>query len=104
MPFFRRDDLEFHYRQQGEGLPFVFQHGLGGDANQPFGLFTPPAGFRLLTLDCRGHGEKRPLGDLDKLSYASFADDVCALLDQLQLPQVILGGISMGGRRRCTQQ
>ncbi|HEX9370714.1 MAG TPA: alpha/beta hydrolase [Roseiflexaceae bacterium] len=96
MPFFRRDDLAFHYRDQGEGLPFVFQHGLGGDVNQPFGLFTPPAGFRLLTLDCRGHGETRPLGDPDKLSYATFADDVCALLDHLQLPQVILGGISMG--------
>jgi pimeloyl-ACP methyl ester carboxylesterase len=96
MPFFKRDGLAFHYRDRGEGRAFVFQHGLGGDANQPFGLFTPPAGFRLLTLDCRGHGETRPLGDPDKLSYAAFADDVCALLDHLQLPQVIVGGISMG--------
>ncbi|MBV9790399.1 MAG: alpha/beta hydrolase [Chloroflexi bacterium] len=96
MPFFSRDGLAFHYRDQGAGLPFVFQHGLGGDAAQTFGLFKPPAGIRLLTLECRGHGETRPLGDLDKLSYAALADDVYALLDYLQLPQVILGGISMG--------
>ncbi|HEY0603597.1 MAG TPA: alpha/beta hydrolase [Herpetosiphonaceae bacterium] len=96
MPLFSRDGLVFHYRDEGAGLPFVFQHGLGGDTSQPFGLFTPPAGIRLLSLDCRGHGETRPLGDPDKLSYAAFADDVCALLDHLELPQVILGGISMG--------
>jgi pimeloyl-ACP methyl ester carboxylesterase len=96
MPYVSRDGLAFHYQDQGAGLPFVFQHGLGGDSAQTFGLFTPPAGVRLLTLYCRGHGETRPLGDPDKLSYADLADDVYALLDQLQLPQVILGGISMG--------
>ena len=96
MPYFSRDGLAFHYRDQGAGLPFVFQHGLGGDATQTFGLFKPPAGVRLLTLECRGHGETRPLGDPGKLSYAALADDVYALLDYLQLPQVILGGISMG--------
>lgn len=96
MPFLQHDGIAFHYRDEGEGLPFVFQHGLGGDANQTFGLLTPPAGVRLLTLECRGHGETRPLGDPDKLSYVSFAGDVCALLDHLHLPQVILGGISMG--------
>lgn len=96
MPYFSRDGLAFHYRDQGAGLPFVFQHGLGGDATQTFGFFTPAAGVRLLTLECRGHGETRPLGDPDKLSYGALADDVYALLDHLQLPQVILGGISMG--------
>lgn len=96
MPFFERDGLAFRYRDEGRGQVFVFQHGLGGDVNQPFGLFTPPPGVRLIALDCRGHGETRPLGDPDLLSYAAFADDLCALLDHLQLAQVILGGISMG--------
>jgi pimeloyl-ACP methyl ester carboxylesterase len=96
MPYFQRDDIAFHYRDAGQGIPFVFQHGLGGDANQTFGLFAPPPGYRLITMECRGHGETQPLGDEDKISLAVFVDDLCALLDHLALPQVVIGGISMG--------
>lgn len=96
MPYLHRDGLNFHYRDDGQGIRFVFQHGLGGDAGQTFGLFAPPPGYRLITLDCRGHGETRPLGDPNKISLAVFADDVCALLDHLALPKVVIGGISMG--------
>ena len=96
MPYFQRDGIAFHYRDTGHGVPFVFQHGLGGDAAQTFGLFTPPPGYRLITLECRAHGDTRPLGDPDKLSLSVFVDDLCALLDHLALPQVVIGGISMG--------
>ncbi|MBI2941568.1 MAG: alpha/beta hydrolase [Chloroflexi bacterium] len=96
MPFIEHDGLQFHYRERGEGTPFVFQHGLGGDVNQPFGLFTPPPGFRLLAFDCRGHGETRPLGDPDRIGLTSFADDLLALLDRLEIARAVVGGISMG--------
>jgi len=96
MPLFSRDGIEFHYREVGEGAPFVFQHGLGGDTSQPLGIFQPPPGFRLLTMDCRGHGETRPLGDVAKISIAVFADDVVALLDHLGVRRAVVGGISMG--------
>jgi hypothetical protein len=36
MPVFGRDGLLFQLRDEGRGLPFAFQHGLGGDLNQPF--------------------------------------------------------------------
>lgn len=96
MPIFKHDGLAFYYRDQGQGLPFVFQHGLGGDTNQTFGLFSPPSGVRLLTLDCRGHGETHPLGEAKKLSFTTFADDVRFLLDHLGLPSAVIGGVSMG--------
>ncbi len=96
MPFFSRDGLQFHYREAGAGVPFVFQHGLGGDTEQTFGLFRPPQGFRLLTLDCRAHGETRPLGDCAKIGIASFADDLLAWLDHLRIERAVVGGISMG--------
>jgi pimeloyl-ACP methyl ester carboxylesterase len=103
MPRFSWDDLSFHYRDVGQGIPFIFQHGLGGDANQPFGLFVAPAGIRLLCLDCRGHGGTQPLGDPEKITLASFADDLHQLMDQLRLKCAIVGGISLGIRanRRC---
>ncbi len=93
---FTHDGLNFHYLDRGSGIPFFFQHGLGGDVSQPFGLFLPPVGFRLLSFDCRGHGETRPLGDPEKIGLASSADDLFALMDYLKLTRAIVGGISMG--------
>ena len=96
MPTLRRDGLSFHYRETGDGLPFVFQHGLGGDQNQPRGVYQPAAGVRLITFDFRGHGETRPLGDVAKLKIASLTDDLIALLDHLQIERAVVGGISLG--------
>jgi len=96
MPYFNRDNLKFHYLETGTGEPFVFQHGLGGDTERVFALIEPPSGFRLLGLDCRGHGKTTPLGEHQKIKFDSFADDVIALLDQLQLDRAIIGGTSMG--------
>jgi pimeloyl-ACP methyl ester carboxylesterase len=96
MPYLERDGVRFHYRDEGAGLPFFFQHGLGGDVNQPLGLFQPPSGVRLLAFDARGHGETRPLGDPHKINLNTFADDLIALMDHLELKDAVVGGISMG--------
>ena len=94
--FFERDGIQFHFRAVGDGIPFVYQHGLGADLNQPFNLFKPPEGIRLLGFDCRMHGATTPGGDADKITLASFADDMLGLLDFLRIEQAIVGGISMG--------
>jgi pimeloyl-ACP methyl ester carboxylesterase len=100
------DGLEFRYREappreeeaplaEGE-LVFFFQHGLGGDVNQPLGLFRPSPGVRAISLDCRGHGLTSPLGPEEKLSISQFADDLTALMDHLGVQRAVVGGISMG--------
>lgn len=96
MPYWRHDGLEFHYREAGSGTPFFFQHGLGADVDQPFGLVAPPPGVRLLAFDCRAHGRTRPLGEPAKIGLASFAGDLAALMDHLELAGGLVGGISMG--------
>lgn len=97
MPFFSHDGLQFHFRESGGGgVPFVFQHGLGADVSQPFDLFMPPPGVRLLGFDCRAHGETRPLGPEEKISVVQFADDLRAFLDHLGIQRAVVGGISMG--------
>ena len=96
MPFFERAGIQFHYREVGAGIPFILQHGLGGDTNQTFGLYTPPAGVRMSTLDCRGHGDTRPLGNPECISISSFADDLVAMMTLLDLRSAVIGGISMG--------
>ena len=96
MPQFTHDGIQFHYRDEGSGQPFFFQHGLGADVTQPFGLFKPPAGFRLIAFDVRGHGLTRPLGDPAKLCFRVFGEDLAALMDHLGIERAIVGGISMG--------
>jgi pimeloyl-ACP methyl ester carboxylesterase len=91
-----RDGLSFRFRDEGYGLPFVFQHGLGGDLSQPFGVYEPAAGVRMVGFDFRGHGETRPLGDVAKLRIDCLADDLVALLDHLRIERAVVGGISLG--------
>src|SRR5262249_47436928 len=96
MAGFKRDVIAFHYLDVGQGTPFVFQHGLGGDVRQPAGLFRPPQGVRLLCLDARAHGRTEPLGSPSALTFDVFGDDLVAWLDYLGVGRAVLGGISMG--------
>jgi sugar phosphate isomerase/epimerase/pimeloyl-ACP methyl ester carboxylesterase len=93
---FSRDGIKFHYQTAGSGIPFFFQHGLGADTTQPFDLFRPPGGFRLIGFDCRAHGQTYPVGPSEEISFAAFADDLLALMDHLKIEKAVVGGISMG--------
>jgi pimeloyl-ACP methyl ester carboxylesterase len=92
----RRDDAALRVFDTEQGrLPVVFQHGLGGDANQVAQNFPDSPSRRRLTVECRaqggsGAGSKRPF------SIAMFADDVLAAADAAGLDRFIAGGISMG--------
>lgn len=81
MPEMRRGTLRFAYRDAGSGPAFVFQHGLGADAGQPASL--APRGYRLITLECRGHGGTS-LGPPDELGFETLARDLDTLLDELR--------------------
>jgi pimeloyl-ACP methyl ester carboxylesterase len=96
MPHFTHDGLTFHYRESGAGVPFVFQHGLGADVEQSFGLFEPPRGCRLIAFDCRAHGQTDPIGPNENVALASFASDLASLLDYMQIDAAVIGGTSMG--------
>src|SRR5262245_4662126 len=96
MANFKRDGIVFHYLDVGQGTPFVFQHGIGGDVRQPAGLFRPPKSIRLLCLDARAHGQTQPLGDASALNFDVLGDDLVAWLDHLGVERAIVGGISMG--------
>src|SRR6266446_5572423 len=95
MPFFNNNGVCLYYKELGGGVPFFFQHGLGADVEQPFGIFRPPAGIRLICMDCRGHG-RSSRGPREQIRLATFADDLLALMKFLGIPSAIVGGISMG--------
>lgn len=89
------DGCRLAYVSEGEGLPVLWQHGLGADGGQPAEVFPDVTGVRRITLECRGHG-RSDLGDKDRLSIAQFADDALALLDHLGVDRAVVGGISLG--------
>ncbi len=89
-----RDGLRLAvYDSGGDGLPVVFQHGLCGDVGQTAEAFPDDPRFRMITLECRGHGTSQAGPEF---SISTFADDLAALIDHLDLAPVVLGGISMG--------
>ncbi|TIO50614.1 alpha/beta hydrolase [Mesorhizobium sp.] len=88
-----RDGATLRMTDTGKGLPVVFQHGLGGGEAQVAQTF--PAGFRRITLECRGHGGSG-LGERRPFSFEMFADDVLAAADQAGLDCFFAGGVSMG--------
>ncbi|MDX8467138.1 alpha/beta hydrolase [Mesorhizobium sp. VK23B] len=88
-----RDGATLRMKDTGEGLPVVFQHGLGGGEAQVAQTFPP--GFRRITLECRGHGGSG-LGERRPFSFEMFADDVLAAADQAGLEHFFAGGVSMG--------
>src|SRR5262249_23444542 len=96
MACFQRDGIAFHYRDVGRGVPFVFEHGIGGDVRQPAGLFVPPQGIRFLCFDARAHGQTEPLGDPSALTFDVLGAALAAFLAPRGLERAVIGGISMG--------
>lgn len=110
MASFYSDGLQFNYATRGPGPnTFFFQHGIGGTHAQPLRFLQPIDGegsgfdrqrtciqqLRVAAFDFRAHG-RTPLGDPQKLRLDTFADDLAAFMDHLQVERAVLGGISMG--------
>lgn len=102
MPRLIRDDgasLEYQVVQPAAPspgrLPFIFQHGMGGDRNQPIGYVDRLEHTTLVCMDARGHGSSSDIVE-DRCSFDAFADDVVALADELGFEKFIAGGISLG--------
>jgi pimeloyl-ACP methyl ester carboxylesterase len=54
------------------------------------------SGWRVITPDLRGYGESTVIPG--KTTLDVFAQDIAALLDQLDVREVVIGGLSMGGQ------
>jgi non-heme chloroperoxidase len=101
MPFVKvgsenQADIEIHYNDHGTGRAVVLIHGYPLDGNswerQERELLA--AGYRCVSYDRRGFGRSsQPTVGYD---YDTFAADLNALLEHLDLRDVVLCGFSMG--------
>lgn len=92
-----KDGTRIYYKDWGTGRPVVFSHGwpLNADAWDAQMLFLVQHGFRVIAHDRRGHGRSdQPAKGNDMDTYA---DDLAAVIEALDLKGAALVGHSTGG-------
>jgi pimeloyl-ACP methyl ester carboxylesterase len=102
---FDSDGVRLHYEVQGpeNGRPIVLVHGFASDYRLNWvgtrwqeALTTD--GFRVIGLDCRGHGHSDKPHDEAAYAVDVMAADVIRLLDEVEVDRAAYLGYSMGGR------
>jgi non-heme chloroperoxidase len=92
-----KDGTEIYYKDWGSGQPIVFSHGwpLTGDAWESQMLFLGTQGYRVIAHDRRGHGRSSQPWNGNEMD--TYADDLAALMDHLDLKGAMMVGHSTGG-------
>jgi non-heme chloroperoxidase len=91
-----KDGTHLYYKDWGSGPPVVFSHGwpLSSDSWEGQMLFLAGHGYRCIAHDRRGHGRSSQPWNGNDMN--TFADDLAAIMDALDLKKAALIGFSMG--------
>jgi non-heme chloroperoxidase len=91
------DGVQIYYKDWGAGQPVVFSHGwpLSADAWDGQLLFLAQHGYRAIAHDRRGHGRSTQSSSNNDMN--GYADDLAAVIEALDLNDVVLVGHSTGG-------
>ncbi|MDB5788569.1 MAG: chloroperoxidase [Caballeronia mineralivorans] len=92
-----KDGARIFFKDWGTGQPVVFSHGwpLDADAWDPQMLFLVQKGYRVIAHDRRGHGRSDQTSTGNNMD--TYADDLAAVMDALDVKGAMLVGHSTGG-------
>lgn len=92
-----QDGTQIYYKDWGQGQPVVFSHGwpLTADSWEAQMFFLAANGYRCIAHDRRGHGRSSQPWEGNEMD--TYADDLAALIETLDLQQAVLFGFSTGG-------
>lgn len=95
--FTTQDGTQIYYKDWGSGQPIVFSHGwpLNSDSWEAQMLFLAAHGFRVIAHDRRGHGRSSQPWSGNEMD--TYANDLAALIERLDLHDAALFGFSIGG-------
>lgn len=96
------DGVQIAFERHGEGPAILLIHGFGSSRLQNwkstgwFGGLTA-AGFSVVAMDCRGHGDSGKPHDASAYDHDRMADDAVAVMAACGLDAPFVCGYSMGG-------
>jgi non-heme chloroperoxidase len=91
------DGAKIFYKDWGKGQPVLFSHGwpLTADAWDGQMAFIGAQGYRVIAHDRRSHGRSDQTWDGNHMDQ--YADDLAALIEALDLKDLVMVGHSTGG-------
>jgi len=91
-----KDGTQIYYKDWGRGPIVLFSHGwpLNADAWDGQMLYLAQHGFRVIAHDRRGHGRSTQTSSGNDMS--AYADDLCSVIEELELRNVTLVGHAAG--------
>jgi len=91
------DGAKIFYKDWGTGQPVLFSHGwpLTADAWDPQMQFLGREGYRVVAHDRRSHGRSDQTWEGNHMDQ--YADDLAAVIEALDLRDIVLVGHSTGG-------
>ena len=96
------DGLRIAYETSGDGDPVLLIHGFASSRAQNWRATDwykalNEAGYRVIAMDCRGHGDSDKPHDSSFYSYEKMAGDALAVLNAVGVASADVIGYSMGG-------
>jgi len=96
------DGVKIAFEIAGEGRPVVLVHGFASDRVQNWrspGWYQTlnDGAFKVIALDCRGHGESDKPHDPKYYGHQTMANDVITVMKAAGVSKSLLMGYSMGG-------
>jgi pimeloyl-ACP methyl ester carboxylesterase len=102
MAYFDSNGVQIYFEEHGKGEPVVLVHGFASRADRNWGAnnwyATLSPRYRVIALDCRGHGKSGKPHDAAAYAGETMGEDVIRLLDHFGITRTLIMGYSMGAR------